>query len=375
MRQDGGHDDPHARGLPRPPRRRGAARRRGRWRAPRRRATGWSLVVATDGDAGLASREYARRRPARRRVGWTSCAGARSRWACPRRVASATPTAASGPQPHPDPPGPDRFVRADVDEAAERLAAILREERADVLLTYDRNGGYGHRDHVQVHEVGARAAELAGTPRVLEATVPRDTICRAVDARRAGLPLPAGVRPRPRSSAPSAPASEITHRIDVRRYAAAKRASMRAHASQASAEGGADRTLAAFLRIPRPLYDLVFGREWFVDPARARRAPGVARHLRGPGVSAGTATGARGDRPQRAGHARAGRTRSCRRSRPRPGRGPAGLGPAPLSPRRLGRGLGGPGQRAGRRPPWPARADVVVGLYSTRSRSPGRCPA
>ena len=39
---------------------------------------------------------------------------------------------------------------------------------------------------------------------------------------------------------------------------------MRAHASQASAEAGADRTLAAFLRIPRPLYDLVFGREWFV---------------------------------------------------------------------------------------------------------------
>ena len=29
----------------------------------------------------------------------------------------------------------------------------------------------------------------------------------------------------------------------------------------------ADRTLAAFLRIPRPLYDIVFGREWFRDPA------------------------------------------------------------------------------------------------------------
>ena len=26
-------------------------------------------------------------------------------------------------------------------------------------------------------------------------------------------------------------------------------------------------TLEAFLRIPRPLYDLVFGREWFRDPA------------------------------------------------------------------------------------------------------------
>jgi LmbE family N-acetylglucosaminyl deacetylase len=69
------------------------------------------------------------------------------------------------------------------------------------------------------------------------------------------------------------PKSDITHRVNVTRYAAAKRASMRAHASQASADRGADRTLAAFLRIPRPLYDVVFGREWFVDPAHPAGAP------------------------------------------------------------------------------------------------------
>ena len=69
------------------------------------------------------------------------------------------------------------------------------------------------------------------------------------------------------------PRADITHRVNVSRYASAKRASMRAHASQASADGGADRTLAAFLRIPRPLYDVVFGREWFVDPAHPRGAP------------------------------------------------------------------------------------------------------
>jgi LmbE family N-acetylglucosaminyl deacetylase len=72
--------------------------------------------------------------------------------------------------------------------------------------------------------------------------------------------------------------SEITHRISVWRYAKAKRASMRAHASQSSADGGADRTLAAFLRIPRPLYDMVFAREWFVDAARPPGLP-VARDV------------------------------------------------------------------------------------------------
>ena len=67
--------------------------------------------------------------------------------------------------------------------------------------------------------------------------------------------------------------ADITHRVNVRRYASAKRASMRAHVSQASADGEADRTLAAFLRIPRPLFDVVFGREWFVDPAHPPGGP------------------------------------------------------------------------------------------------------
>ena len=61
---------------------------------------------------------------------------------------------------------------------------------------------------------------------------------------------------------------------------------MRAHASQASADGGTDRTLAAFLRIPRPLFDVVFGREWFVDPAHPPGAPVSTGHLCGAAMSA-----------------------------------------------------------------------------------------
>ena len=64
--------------------------------------------------------------------------------------------------------------------------------------------------------------------------------------------------------------ADITHRVDVRRYLVQKRASMAAHASQATADDG-DRTLAAFLRMPRPLYRTVFGTEWYVE--RPRRTP------------------------------------------------------------------------------------------------------
>ena len=50
---------------------------------------------------------------------------------------------------------------ADVDEAAAALAAIVREVAADVIVTYDANGFYGHPDHIQAHRVAWRAFELA----------------------------------------------------------------------------------------------------------------------------------------------------------------------------------------------------------------------
>ncbi|HEY8653636.1 MAG TPA: PIG-L family deacetylase [Dermatophilaceae bacterium] len=226
------------------------------------------LVVATDGNEGLAADVFS----ADGRLGELRLNELResARALGVARVEHlGYADSGSGPQPL---PGRTRFVRADVDEAAGRLADILREESVDVLLTYDANGGYGHRDHVKVHEVGARAAELANTPRVLQATVPRDALCRAVALAGKVYRFPATFDPTTFERSYSSRA-DITHRVNVRRYASAKRAAMRAHASQASAEGGADRTLAAFLRIPRPLFDVIFGREWFVDPAHPPGAP------------------------------------------------------------------------------------------------------
>ena len=236
------------------------------------------LVVATDGGLGLAASEFVG--PSDTKLGSVRMAELQASAAVLGTARVETLGYADsglGPQTFPDPPGRVRFVRADPEEAAERLAAILREERAEVLLTYDANGGYGHRDHVKVHHVGARAAELAGTPRVLQATVPRDLIVRAIKLAAKLYRFPPEFDPRSFERAYS-PKAAVTHRIGVRRYASQKRASMRAHASQASADGGADRTLAAFLRIPRPLFDLVFGREWYVDAARPRGA-GVARGI------------------------------------------------------------------------------------------------
>jgi LmbE family N-acetylglucosaminyl deacetylase len=163
------------------------------------------------------------------------------------------------------------FCRSDVDEAAHRVAGLLRTERADLLSVYDPAGGYGHPDHVQVHRVGVRAAELAGTPTVLEATVDRELLLRVLRlvGRVYRFPPEFDVE---RFAHLFASRTEITHRIDVRRYAAAKRASLAAHASQATG-GDSLRTLAALRRLPGPLFRLVLGTEWFV---RRDLAPGSA---------------------------------------------------------------------------------------------------
>ncbi|MEV1243813.1 PIG-L deacetylase family protein [Nonomuraea sp. NPDC050022] len=156
----------------------------------------------------------------------------------------------------------DAFIDADSEKAAGKLAAILEEERADLLSIYDPAGGYGHPDHVQVHRVGRRAAEIAGTAVVLEATVNRDPLVRLLKLAGKLYRFPPEFDVRTFESAYSS-SETITHRVNVRKYAKQKRASMSAHASQATG-GDSDRTLAVMLKVPGPLYRLVFGTEWYV---------------------------------------------------------------------------------------------------------------
>lgn len=162
-----------------------------------------------------------------------------------------------------DPPGRTRFARADVEEAAGKLAALLTDVRADLILSYDPQGGYGHRDHVRVHQVGARAAELAGV-RVVEATMPRELVGRFA---RVLLLLRLVSRHRlDEMRGYGMPQSAITHRVDVRRYAAQKRAALAAHQTPVSGRGRGARLFRALVRSPLPIFRAVCGTEWFVEP-------------------------------------------------------------------------------------------------------------
>jgi N-acetyl-1-D-myo-inositol-2-amino-2-deoxy-alpha-D-glucopyranoside deacetylase len=57
---------------------------------------------------------------------------------------------------------PRSFWLADLDEAARRLAWLIRTYRPDVVTTYNEFGGYGHPDHIRTHDVAVRAFPRAG---------------------------------------------------------------------------------------------------------------------------------------------------------------------------------------------------------------------
>lgn len=148
---------------------------------------------------------------------------------------------------------PACFWQADVEEAAGRLAAILAEENADVLTCYDANGVYGHPDHIQVHRVGVRAAELAGTPRVYESTFDRDRFAAMMAAAPEGAPDPGDLDP----NAFGSPASAVTTRVDVSDVIDLKRKAMAAHASQIGEQ-------SFFLAMPADAFRMAFGQEDFI---------------------------------------------------------------------------------------------------------------
>jgi LmbE family N-acetylglucosaminyl deacetylase len=165
---------------------------------------------------------------------------------------------------------PDAFMGADVEIAASQLADILVEVDADVLTCYDWHGGYGHPDHVQVHRVGHRAAQIVADRtrpiRLLESTMNRSRLTEMIRLSGAA------------DFDPNAPADdgnpfgtleeEITMAVDVSRFIDVKRASIACHASQVTDS-------SMFLQMPSDMFSVAFGTEWFIEPGQpGGAAPG-----------------------------------------------------------------------------------------------------
>ena len=155
---------------------------------------------------------------------------------------------------------PNSFIGADVETAALALAKILQDEQADVFTCYDWHGGYGHPDHIQVHRVGHRAADIAiangRNIRVLESTMNRTRIAQMMEQMGGG------------DFDPEAPADdgnpfgtlqeEITMAVDVGEFVQVKRSSIMCHASQVTDS-------SMFLQMPPETFAVAFGEEFFIE--------------------------------------------------------------------------------------------------------------
>ena len=62
---------------------------------------------------------------------------------------------------------PRALVLAPVDEAAMRIAKLIREIQPQVLITFDPIGGYMHPDHIAIHQATVLAFDLAGNNSVV----------------------------------------------------------------------------------------------------------------------------------------------------------------------------------------------------------------
>jgi N-acetyl-1-D-myo-inositol-2-amino-2-deoxy-alpha-D-glucopyranoside deacetylase len=140
--------------------------------------------------------------------------------------------------------GPDAFARADLEAAAARLAAVVREVRPHVVVTYEPGGGYGHPDHVQAHRVAMRGVELAAggpdgwsVPKVYWNVLPETMIRAALRDLAAAGAAPPGWSPDGPLPPMVVPDEQVTTVVDAQAFVGAKRAALEAHATQVALDG------------------------------------------------------------------------------------------------------------------------------------------
>jgi N-acetyl-1-D-myo-inositol-2-amino-2-deoxy-alpha-D-glucopyranoside deacetylase len=156
------------------------------------------------------------------------------------------------------------FFAADLAEAADRLLGVIREERPQVLVSYDETGGYGHPDHVKAHQMAVAAVEAAGAERPAKLYFVRIPLMWSRDfvraLREAGVAAPGSAPSGADAGADVAeigvPDGLITTAIDVREYVPTKRAALAYHASQLPAGH-------FLMRMPPDLAQRLWAQEYF----------------------------------------------------------------------------------------------------------------
>jgi LmbE family N-acetylglucosaminyl deacetylase len=132
---------------------------------------------------------------------------------------------------------PRAFANADLDEARDRLLALIRRYRPSVIVTQAENGLYGHPDHIMAHRVGVAAFDAAGNIESPPLKLYFATTAHSKVRRMARMMNEAGIES-PFSEMDvdvppiGLPDERVTLRLDVRRWLDQKERAVMAHFSQ-----------------------------------------------------------------------------------------------------------------------------------------------
>jgi len=140
---------------------------------------------------------------------------------------------------------PECFVRADTDEALEKIVRIVRDFRPAVMVTFDETGAYGHPDHLAIERLAAAAFHAAGDrarfpeagevwqpARLFYAGFPRSAMTAWVAMAREAMPDHPFAQLD--TSSIGIEDARITNRVDVARWFDLKRKARQMHRTQTS---------------------------------------------------------------------------------------------------------------------------------------------
>ncbi|KRE42141.1 N-acetyl-1-D-myo-inositol-2-amino-2-deoxy-alpha-D-glucopyranoside deacetylase [Knoellia sp. Soil729] len=177
---------------------------------------------------------------------------------------------------------PRAFAGSDFFEVAEVMRTAIVEIAPDVVVTYDAQGGYGHPDHIRVHDaVRAAVAAMPSAPSLFVNLTPRSWVLEDRAWLLEHLPpdLPYAV-PSPSDPMPPSVVDDdlVTHVIDDPALVPAQQEALRHHATQVVVGDG-------WFALSNDIAARLAGREGYalLDPASGELVPveGTVRGLAG----------------------------------------------------------------------------------------------
>ena len=161
---------------------------------------------------------------------------------------------------------PDCLNQAAPEEAVEKIVALIREFRPDVVMTHDPTGGYGHPDHIAIYrhtDHAFRVADGPGYPNAGEPWAPSLLyyVCfpRSNFRRIWEKMLELGIKPPFASEVlemVGSPDDDVTTVVDVSSHVDTKIASLECHQTQIDSQG-------PFGRLPEDYMRETMGTEYF----------------------------------------------------------------------------------------------------------------